>query len=35
MTTGTLLDGADAEDRDLRLVDDRHPEQRAEDARDS
>ena len=29
----TLLDVADAEDRDLRLVDDRHPEQRAEHAR--
>ena len=29
---GPLLDGADAENRDLRLVDDRHAEQRAEHA---
>ena len=33
MTTGALLDGADAEDRQLRLVDDRHPELGAEGAR--
>jgi hypothetical protein len=30
-THGPLLDGADAEDRHLRLIDDRHPELRAED----
>src|ERR1700741_3609867 len=30
---GALLDRADTEDRDLRLVDDRHPELRAEHAR--
>jgi len=30
---GTLLDVANAQDRDLWLTDDRHPEQRAEDAR--
>ena len=32
---GALLDRADAENRDLRLADDRQPEERAEDARDS
>ena len=32
MTTGRFSIVADAENRDLRLVDDRHPEERAEDA---
>ena len=33
MTTGALLDRADTEDGDLRLIDDRQAEERAEDPR--